>query len=35
MVIVGRNSLGPADQAYLERLKNDFRLPMSYQTVKI
>lgn len=35
MVIVGRNSLDSADQAYLGRLRKGFRLPVSYLTVKI
>jgi hypothetical protein len=35
LVIVGRNSPGSAEQEYLNRLRKDFRLPVSYETVKI
>lgn len=35
LVIVGRNSPGSAEQKYLHRLRTEFRLPVSYQTVKI
>lgn len=35
LVIVGRRALSPHDEAYLSRLKADFRLPIEYRVVSL